>query len=780
MNHNLLKVLVEIKLIYLQLLEVIQMWKILSLAGIMLISFKLFGQIDGTIVDASNQSPLPGATIQYELNKTTITQNDGTFIIPPTSFPVILWVSYVGYEPLRIVIPDSAEDIIIELSASNYLLGEVIITAFDNRQSILETPGSVSLISKKELKQDNDVYIVPALNRVPGIYMHSGSYNTSRMTIRGIGSRSLFSTTKIRAYYEGIPLTSGDGETTIEDIDPNLIDRIEIIKGPSSSLYGAGLGGTLLIKPKLPTNIEKTASYQITGGSFDYLKNALSLDIGNNNHHLSAIVNKIHSAGWRENNEYNRLSAGLAYKSYLNDKTHIDLIVNFIDLKAFIPSSINRETYETNPRAAAPNWKDAEGFEDYYKLLSGIGIQHQFNSTSSINANMFWTRRDLYERRPFNILTENTNALGGRARYSFTKNWPSTQLNFISGIEYFIDYYKWKTYEIIEKEKGDLLSDNKEKRKNINLFFKSDLSFPSNTFITIGININHTDYSYNDIFSIDNEDNSGDYQFGTTFSPRIGITQTIYKKINSYFTISHGFSPPTLPETLTPEGNINPEIKPETGINYEIGTKGQVFKDKLFIDLAYFLMHVKNLIVARRTAEDEFVGVNAGKTIHKGLETTINYNFFNPGNTERNFIGFITYTLADYSFKEFIDGDRNYSGNELTGIPKHLLNAGISFLTKPGIYGNLNYQFVDKMPMRDDNTVYSDDYQLVNLKLGYSRFFLDRFRLDIYGIINNLFNTKYASMIMVNAASFGGNEPRYYYPGLPRNFYMGAELTYNF
>lgn len=746
----------------------------------MLICIKLYGQISGTIVDASNQSPLSGASIQYETNKISITQNDGTFIIPSTSFPAILLISYIGYEPLKIVVPETEEKIIIELTASNYLLGEVIITAYDKRQSILDTPGSVSMISQKELKQDNDVIIVPALNRVPGIYMHSGTYNTSRLTIRGIGSRSLFTTTKIRAYYEGIPLTSGDGETTIEDIDPNIIDRLEIIKGPSSSLYGAGLGGTLLLKPKLPTNIEKSIKYQITGGSFGYLKNALTFDYGITNHRLSINVNKIHSDGWRENNEYDRFSAGITYKSYLNAKTNLDFIGNFIDLKAFIPSSINRQTYDTNPKAAASNWKDAEGFEDYYKLLTGIGIHRQINSRSNINANFFWTQRESYERRPFNILTENTNALGGRARYSYTKNLSSTQLNFITGMEYFIDFYSWKTFEIFEKEQGDLLSDNIEKRENINLFFKTDLSFPSKTFITLGININHTKYTYDDLFSIDNEDNSGQYQFGTTFSPRIGITQTFYKKINTYINISHGFSPPTLAETLTPEGNINPDIKPETGINYEIGTKGQVLKDKLFFDLAYFTMHVKNLIVARRTAEDEFVGVNAGKTTHNGLETTINYNFLDPGHNEKNIIGFITYTLAGYSFEEFIDGDNNYSGNDLTGIPRHLLNAGISFLTRPGIYGNLNYQFVDKMPMRDDNTAYSDSYQLLNAKLGYEKSFSNHFRLDIYGILNNFLNTKYASMIMVNAASFGGSEPRYYYPGLPRNYYLGAEITYSF
>ena len=78
--------------------------------------------------------------------------------------------------------------------------------------------------------------------------MHSGTYSTNRITIRGIGSRSLFSTNKIRAYFNDIPLTTGDGETVLEDIDPAFIERAEILKGPTSSLYGAGLGGTVNLK----------------------------------------------------------------------------------------------------------------------------------------------------------------------------------------------------------------------------------------------------------------------------------------------------------------------------------------------------------------------------------------------------------------------------------------------------------------------------------------------------------------------------------------------------
>jgi iron complex outermembrane receptor protein len=738
------------------------------------------GQIKGKIIDASNRSPLPGASIMLDDSSFTTSDQQGVFHFNQKSFPITIMASYIGYEPYKRQLVKENEKLIIELKASNYMLGEVIITAYEGTQKIIESPGSVALIPQKEMKIDNDIYFIPSLNRVTGIYAHSGTYNTNRITIRGIGSRSLFITSKIRAYYDNIPLTTGDGETTVEDIDPNLIDRLETIKGPSSSLYGAGLGGTILIQSKSASNQDKYVKYELTGGSYGYLKNDLSIAYGNNKNRLGVVINKIRSDGYRENNNYDRFTSGINFISFLSEKSKLRFLSTYIKLDAQIPSSIDRLTYETNPRAAASNWAETEGFEDNRKIISGLGFNHVFNDHSSLDISIFHTYRDSYERRPFNILNDKNNSLGSRLKYEYQNCWNNYRFNFIAGGEYFIDFYTWQTYENDDKEKGDLLSDNKETRENLNVFLKADLTFPFKTYLTIGVNLNRTYYNYQSIYAQDGSDNSGDYSFGTILSPRIALSHPVTSRIYVYGTISHGFSPPSVPETLTPSGTINPDIRPETGINYEIGSKGMIIRNKLFYDINLFTMHINDLIVAQRIDEDEFIGINAGKTVNNGLEVTLNYNFLPDNAVNKELTGFITYTLADYNFKEFVEAGNDYSGNELTGIPGNVFNAGIAFKIPVGLYGNLNYQFVDEMPMRDDNSVYSDPYQLMNLKLGYSRSISNHFEIDCNGILNNIFNEKYASMISVNAASFGGNLPRYYYPGLPTNFFLGVGITYNF
>jgi iron complex outermembrane receptor protein len=740
----------------------------------------LFGQVEGIIVDANNQSPLPGAIIMLSDSTFSASDQNGLFSVGPIEYPETIKAYYIGYETYSIRIEKQIDYLKIELAASNYMLGEVIVTAYEGRQKYIESPGSIAMLPQKEMKIDNDAYFIPSLNRVTGVFAHTGAFNTNRITIRGIGSRSLFITAKIRAYYDNIPLTSGDGETTVEDIDPNLIDRIEAIKGPSSSLYGAGLGGTLLINSKSPSNQEKYMRYGITGGSYGYLKNDLSFTYGGEKNRIGVIVNRIRSDGYRENNKYERFTSGFNFKSFLSDKSAIRFLTTFIGLYARIPSSIDSLAYQTDPRSAARNWAETEGFEDNHKIITGMGFNHIFKKNSSLDVSIFHTYRNSYELRPFNILADNNNAVGGRLKYEYRNIWNGYQFDFIVGGEYFIDFYKWQTYENDNKEMGDLLSDNKESRENINTFIKADLTFPFKTYLTIGFNINRTNYDYESLYSLDGTDNSGDYSFGTSVSPRIAISHPLRPGIFIYGNISHGFSPPSLVETLTPSGTINPDIKPEAGINYEIGTKGMVFRNKLFYDLALFTMHISDLIVAQRIGEDEFIGVNAGKTVNNGLELTLNYNFLTEDFRDRSLTGFISYTYADYVFKEFVDSSNDYSGNELTGVPGHVFNIGLNGKSSIGIYGNLNYQYVDEMPMRDDNSIYSDPYALVNLKAGYTKSVSDHFEIDVHGIINNILNEKYASMISVNAPGFGGNLPRYYYPGLPTNFFLGVEVRYNF
>ena len=189
-------------------------------------------------------------------------------------------------------------------------------------------------------------------------------------------------------------------------------------------------------------------------------------------------------------------------------------------------------------------------------------------------------------------------------------------------------------------------------------------------------------------------------------------------------------------------------------------------------------MTVKDLLVAKRVGEDEYVGVNAGITRYTGLEMTGNYFLVKTAKFKIKHNNNLS--LNNFKFIEFTDFDNDYSGNKLTGIPNITLNSSVSIENNIGFYGKADFNYVDKMPMRDDNSVYSKKYHLVNAAIGFKTSEEKKLSLDFFVGLNNIFNEKYASMLLINATSFGTAKPRYYYPGEPVNYYAGINLKYHF
>lgn len=667
-------------------------------------------------------------------------------------------------------------------------LNEVIINSNHIPTELKKSVTTINIISKKDIEIGNDINVAQVLNRTSGIFMQSGALNTNRLTIRGIGSRNLFGTSKIRAYFKDIPLTNGSGETNIEDFELNTISRIKISKGGTSSIYGAGLGGTIQLNPANAYINETSGNIQFTFGSFGLLKSTLNFNHGTTKNSIRGIYSNTKSDGYRDNNNYERQTFTLNSNHYINENNELIFLGSYVDLKAFIPSSINQDMFENNPSAAAFTWRQAQGFEDSQRGIFGLTWDHRFNSNLKQITSVFTSFRNGYEPRPFNILAENTFAYGLRSRVLGNTSLFEKELIYTIGGEYFKDNYKSKTFENLYQDfpvgtgsvQGNELTNFEENRNYFNLFFEINYQLSKKTTVVVGLNYNQTAYDIEYRFPIsnDNPDQSGNFKFNGIWSPKIGLSYLVSDDISLYSSISQGFSPISLEETLLPNGQINQELEPETGWNYEIGSRGAIFKNKIQYNIAFYKLDVRNLLVARRTAQDEFIGVNAGQTLHKGLELSLNTNLIDKENFKLN--TFFNYSLNDYKFEDFVDGDNDFSGNDLTGVPSDIINAGVDFSTKFGFYGNINFQHVGRQPITDSNSLYSDDYNLTNVKFGYRKSISEKLNLNIFYGLDNIFDEAYASQILINARGFGGSQPRYFYPGNPVNYYAGLNINYIF
>lgn len=751
------------------------------------IAFISLGQskIKGKIIDTNSNIPLALTQITNANNEVIATSNiDGTFEV---NYSGIYSFKKEGYTE-QIIDLNYNQYYIIQLNINPSELNEVIINANHIPKKLKRATASIHIISSEDIQLSNNTDFAPILNRTPGVFMQSGALNTNRITIRGIGSRNLFGTSNTRAYFKDIPLTNGSGETTIEDFELASISNFEIIKGAASSIYGAGLGGVIHINPQNAFLNQSNLNTELSLGSFGLIKGIVNINHGTSKNSFRAVYSDTYSDGFRDNNEYNRQTFTITSNHFLSEKDELSFLASYVDLKAFIPSSINETDYLNTPTKADFNWQQAKGFEDAKRGVFGLSWNHDYNVKIKQVTSIFALFRDAYEPRPFNILKENTFGFGIRTRVLGSQKIFDKTLNWTFGGELFRDTYTYETFENLYQDfptdtgsvKGDPLSNFKEKRSYYNVFAEANFEASNKTTFSIGLNLNETAYKLADRFEVSNEnpDQSGSFKFKNIVSPKFGISHLLSKNISAFTSISHGFSPISLNETLLPNGQINTNLKPETGWNFEVGSRGSLLNNSMQFNIAIYRLNIKNLLVSRRTAEDEFIGINAGKTEHEGLELGLNYEWLK--NEKITLSTFLNYTLNNFSFKEFIDNTDNFSGNDLTGVPSDIFNAGLLFDSTFGFYGNINFQYLGSMPITDANNLYSDNYNLTNFKIGYKLNLNKTLKLNVFFGLNNIFDEQYASQILINASGFGGNAPRYFYPGNPVNYFTGINANYVF
>ncbi len=688
-------------------------------------------------------------------------------------------------------------------------LSEVTVTAFNTSRRLLDMPGSVSMIPPGRIERENSLTVLPLLNQASGVFAHMGTLNTSRITIRGIGARVPYATGKIRAYLNQIPLTNGSGISILEHIDPSVIERIEITKGPASSAYGAGLGGTVNITARQPFGRAPSIGVSTRAGSYGLLSNVISFDGGNDRLASSLLYSRTRNEGFRENNSYRRDALTSVTQWRLADRTLFTALVAWSDMKGHIPSSVDSMTHFTAPRSAAQNWLRTKGYEDTEKLLAGVSGLHRFSERFTLQAGLFSTLHNEKEMRPFDVLFEQRKSAGSRIKGSYYLRLGQAAIEVMGGAELFFEDFRYGTYENIGGVgvQGDQISDHQELIRTANFFLQSEVEV-GRLNASAGLNVHTSRTGYSDLSLIGGMDRSEVYNYGVILSPRVSANYRYLPFQALFVTLSHGFSPPALSETLTPEGFVNPGIRPETSWSVEAGLRGNLWGHRVFYDLSAYRMRVEDLLVAERVGADAWVGKNAGESVHRGLEAEIQlvllrdprsaddgFAFGQPlHRRSRGRVGLKetgswwrptelslrpVLTVNHFRFTDFVDRETDYSGNQVPGIPALVLGLGADAGFAGGLYAQGHFHYVGEMPMDDANSRYTEAYALLDLTAGYQGT-LRQWHFNAFVKVNNMTNQHYASMILVNAPSFGNNPPRYYYPGMPRHFMTGLKIHYYF
>jgi iron complex outermembrane receptor protein len=634
---------------------------------------------------------------------------------------------------------------------------------------------------KKDKIQSNDgIILTPVLNQVAGVVMQQGALNTSRITIRGIGARSQFSTNRLKLYINNVPLTNANGISVLDDIDLNALGNLQIIKGPKSSVFGANLGGHIILETENREN--ESLNMNASVATFDRYQIGFNAtqDIGKTQ--LQSYYNHIQSQEFRDNAEYERQNLSLFSKTLMRPNLKLENMALFTKLKAFIPSSLNQNDFQSNPQSAASNWFDSAGFESYDKILFASSLNFTISEQSSWVTSVFFNHRDAFEPRPFDILDETETGLGIRSKYSFITLLSKNPLNTSIGVEWQTDFYKAKNYDNLYQNtperasiQGALVNAFYQNRNRLNLFAEANYQLSTKLELEAGVNFNLANYQTSDKFFEDGFDQSGSLNYSPKLLPNINLNYRLAEHLNLFANYSVGVAVPSIDESLNDEGFFNPNLNPSFGQNYEFGAQWNDISKGLNIQANIYMMNVEDLIVARRVEEDRFIGINAGSTRHLGYEFLLNY--------ERVLFRVLQFNLNtnlaynDFEFTDFVDVEEDFTGNQIPAIPDYDINFSLNLLYKTKWVLNFNTEIIGEMPLDDGNTKFSESYNLSNFKIGYLTSLFDAQTQFSFGV-NNIMDKNFAASVLPNAVGFGGADPRYFYPSTPRQFYFKVLINY--
>jgi len=763
-------------------------------------------KLSGKITDEQTNEPLISATVKPVNEKNSfLTDNDGKFIIESDTKIQAVEVSYVGYETKQIAITDSSEFLNISLTANAFNLKTVTVTGYENNRRLLETAGAVSILKPKEIQRGDNMDIIPALNTVPGVKMEAYVTGDYRISIRGSLLNNPWGIRNVKLYWNDIPLSSPDGTASHGvDFDPAMIGSIEVLKGPSGSIYGAGNGGVLLFKSDKAGVNQNKLETDYTGGSYGFSKWGTSYKTGTSNFNLATSYTHQRYDGYRENGWSNKDVVNVFAQFLPSEKRTVNLFVNYATGTFGLMGGLDSEQVAQNPKQAIQYAKDNKTSVKRYNVAQfGASQTYHFNDKFFNSTSMYASLQTLdhpYGESEFynGYLKESTEGFGLRTKFVYAPRIGNVKSRFTAGAELMYQHQFGNTFTIVNDvpgtwpETGDLFQSLITVSKSNIIFAQAEFDLPWKLLLTAGASYNDLSYDITDLFKDSAHVNySGLIDFPKKISPRIGLVKVVNDALSVHASVSYGYSPPPLWELNNFDGTLNKAIKPEDGKNYELGLRGNVFNSKLSFDVTAYQMFVTNAIVPLTNQFGTTSYKNAGSTNQKGVEAMLMFAAINnPGKEFSLLKVWASFTYNNYKFKDYIsesfDGNDNsiiksdYSGNEITGVVPVSISAGVDAETKRGLYFNTVFYYYDRSPMNDANTAYNKAYSLLNAKLGYRKN-IKWFGLDVFTGVNNATNTHYSSLINLNAdASAYGAPPAWYNPSPGINFYGGLKLTFNF
>jgi iron complex outermembrane receptor protein len=661
--------------------------------------------------------------------------------------------------------------------ANGNQLEEIIVRATLIERDLEHVPAAVSVVNEAEIQLGRQqLALDEALSRVPGLFMQN-RYNFAqdlRLSIRGFGARAQFGIRGIKVLVDGIPETLPDGQGSVDSIDIGASSQIEVIRGPSSSLYGNASGGVISVTSQGGSE-EPFAEMRLSGGRYDFQK--LQFKTGGQTERVGYLISLSDSEfeGFRAHSRAENKQLTGRFDFDLGEDRELLTVVNFTDQPVSDDAGgITAALAASNPAGAWPANVLFNAGEALEQTRLGFVYSMPLGDRHSITARNYYAWRDFGNLLPVQaggIVDLDRKFVGGGFSYSYDGFWLDRPNRLIAGVDFDDQDDDRRRFANNQGVQGALSFDQNEHVTSQGVFLQNELSVSDKVQLSFGVRFDQVEFEVTDRFLSDGFDDSGSKSFNDT-SPMVGIVFDLAPNLNLYATYSSAFETPTTTEFNKPDGSggFNLNLDPQLATNLEVGLRGS-FNNRSRYEIALFTIDVEEELIPFEVVPGRNAFENAGQSTRNGLELSL---ISKPTDRIRTTV---SYTYSDFTFDEFVDLNNplnDFSGNVIPGTAENVVFGEVVYTHPRGWFAAGDVIFIDEQFGNNANNVVIDDYTVASLRFGYD-LDLGDFNLSPFVGINNLFDETYTANVRLNA--FGG---RFFEPGPGRNGYAGVSLNYRF